>query len=140
MMIPVLTALGERTIVRPVNGSTAHGRVWTLAPLLVFYAAQVVLWVLLLFVLPTLARPLADTGTALPGLTRWALEASELVRRSLLLVAAASVLSYVVLGLLVHYRGREMWVRVLLGILAALSLLHLVVVFLSTRLPDVKVP
>jgi type II secretory pathway component PulF len=126
--------------VRLVNHSTGRGRSWTLAFLLVFYAVQIVLWILLLFYVPALMRSLADAGTALPGLTRWVIGFSEFVRGNFVIVASVNVLGYVGLGVLVGYRGRERWLRILLGVLAALSLLQLVVVFLFTQLPNVKLP
>jgi hypothetical protein len=126
--------------VRPVNDSIRPSRSWTLAFLLVFYVAQVALWILLLFYLPALMRSLADSGLALPGPTLWAIRASEFVRGSFVIVAPVSVLVYVGLGVLVGYRGRERWMRVVLGVIAALSLLHLTVVFLCTQLPNVKLP
>jgi type II secretory pathway component PulF len=107
---------------------------------MVFYAVQVVLWILLLFYVPVLMRSLADTGTALPRLTRWVFGFSEFVRGTFAMVAPVSVVGYVGLGVLVGYRGRERWLRVLLGVLATLSLLHLTAVFLCAQLPNVKVP
>ena len=114
-----LTTHNARTIVRIVNDSTGRGRVWTWAFLLVFYAAQVALWLLLLFFVPAMERALADHGEAIPAPTRWVIGNSIFVQGYFFIVAPVCLLGYVGLGVLVGYRGRERWMRVLFGVLAA---------------------
>ena len=125
---------------RRVNDSTGRSRVWPWTFLLVFYAVQVALWLVLLFFVPALERTLADYGEPLPALTRWVIDGSMFMRAYFFIVAPLCVLGCVGLGVLVGHRGRERWMRVLLGVMAVLSVLHLIVVFLSTQLPKVTVP